>query len=174
MLINPEQPMLQAVEALFGGTDADIDPAGAATREKHGDVPQPRKESHAQTTVKQDRQLRLRLDYPGPDTARLWLIGAVDLTNTERVREAVHSRLRSQLRTLEMDLSRIDFLSIGGARMLAHAAAVAPVLETELRIRPGYSRAARVALRIMSDTEVDRAERSRAADAAGARSPTHG
>lgn len=96
--------------------------------------------------VEHDRQLRVQLCYPAAETARLWLIGEVDRTNTGRVRAVIHFRLCSRLHVLELDLSRVDFLSAGGARVLARAVGVAPLVETEVRIQPGLSRAARVAL----------------------------
>lgn len=97
--------------------------------------------------------LTLEVTYPGQGTAVLTVTGEVDMSTTGRLRELLHCRLRSELRTLELDLSRVSFLSIAGAQMLARAVTFAQYWETELRVIATGSRAVR---RVLLATGIDR------------------
>lgn len=99
-------------------------------------VPEPRSELS-------DALLSLELSYPAPGTALLNVVGEVDMGSSPRLRELMHCRLRSELRVLVVDLSRVSFMSIDGAQMLARASSFARCHDTELRILPGDSRAVR-------------------------------
>lgn len=99
-------------------------------------VPEPRSEFS-------ETLLSLGLSYPEPGTAVLNVGGEIDLCSSPRLRELMHCRLRSQLRVLVVDLSKVGFLSIDGAQMLVQAASFARRHDTELRIVPGDSRAVR-------------------------------
>src|SRR5699024_8324181 len=79
--------------------------------------------------------------------------GEVDSNTVDRLRELLHCRLRSELHTLELNLSRVSFLSIDGAPMLARAAALAQYWQTELLVVTTGSRAVR---RVRGSSGLDR------------------
>jgi len=111
------------------------------------EVPEPRAAGHENAT------LTLDVSYPTRDTAVLRATGEVDSNTVDRLRELLHCRLRSQLRTLELNLSRVSFLSIGGAQMLARATAFAQYWQTELIVVTTGSRAVR---RVLHASGLDR------------------
>lgn len=98
------------------------------------------------TAARADAWLRLRVHYPHPDAAVLSLSGAVDRANTARLVELVHSRLRSELKHVTVDVSPLEFLSVSRAQALAGLTSIARLHHTELAVT-GPSRAVRRALR---------------------------
>lgn len=110
-----------------------------------GSTPTPRTERGRTSDV--DPPLRLEVSYPATGTGVVYAHGGVDLSNTARLRELLHCRLRSELRVLVLDLSELSFLSSSGITAIAEAAQSAGSYHTELRVVPGESRAVWTVLR---------------------------
>lgn len=106
----------------------------------HATIPAPR------SAVDATAPLELEVVYTADSTAVLNVRGDVDTCTVHRLRELLHSRLRSELTTLVLDLSGVGFISIEATQMLARAAIFARYHRTRLRIVPGRSVAVRRAL----------------------------
>lgn len=91
--------------------------------------------------------LSLRVEYGPIGVATVRVAGEIDLLNAPRFQELVLCRLRSGLHGVVLDLSEVEFMSVAGARVLAHVATYAHAGNTELRIDAEDSRAVRRVLR---------------------------
>lgn len=112
-------------------------------------VPAPRGEPRAQA------RLRLHVDYGTGPGAVVHVVGEVDMTSSARLHELLHCRLRSNLRTLLVDLSGVTFMSIEGARALEYASNYARCHDKDFRVDLGGSEAAARVLRAIGLGQLD-------------------
>lgn len=82
-------------------------------------------------------RLHLRLSRPTSIAVVVHVAGEWDDSSAGRVREFLEQRLASTAETVVVDLSEVEFLSVAGLELLAHARQVAEDRDTTLRVVDG-------------------------------------
>jgi len=112
-------------------------------------VPEPRSADHELTTttttdwLNAGGRMSLRVHRPGLHTVVVEATGEIDLSTARRLDEVLHSRIRSQVDEVVIDLSGVTFFSVAGLNSLLRAQLLADTAGAHLTVDTGRSRAVR-------------------------------